>query len=392
MRTTLVIFGITGDLSRRKLLPALSELAAVNDELSIVGVSRRAGGLDELLADQPNLLPITRLFTMDLAEAGEYKRLKEYLAPEPDEQLLFYLSVPPSAAADIVDFLGQAGLNAPNVKLLFEKPFGFDAATAREFISRTAHYFDDDNIYRIDHYMAKEVASELMSLRLTAETRHHEWNNEKVLSVDIIASETLDVRDRAMFYEQTGALRDVIQGHLMQLLALVLMDIMDGQDSLPQARLAALTALQPADPREAVRAQYTTYQTDVANPGSVTETFASVELKSHDERWRGVPLRLTTGKKLDGKRTAIVVRYHDGTEHVFEEERVRPIDKRLPDAYERVLQAAIDGQKDIFTTGDEIIRSWEILAPVQEAWLLTADIETYADGESVTSILAKHHI
>lgn len=371
MKTKLIIFGITGDLSRRKLLPVIAEVVETGDydDLSIVGVSRREVEVAELLADQPILIDRTTIFTMDLANKADYERLSNYIHLGKDEQALFYLSVPPNAAADIVDFLGQAGLSSRNIKILFEKPFGFDHATAQEFIDRTGRYFNESQIYRIDHYMAKEIAQEIIARRSDAETHHHSWNRHSVKAIEVVASETLGVEDRAVFYEQTGALRDFIQGHLMQLLSLVLMEIPRDftPEKLSEYRLQALNQLEPAEPAQVVRAQYEGYAAEVGNIGSLTETFAKVQLASSDERWKDVPLTLMTGKKLEEKRTYIKVTYHDGSEEVFEEGKILRED-RIPDAYERVLIEAIEGRKMIFTTSPEILQSWAILAPVQQSW------------------------
>jgi len=170
MKTKLVIFGITGDLSRRKLLPALRDIVNSGEfkNLSIIGVSRRNVDVAELIESatgNTDLIDLTKVFTMNLAVADDYVRLKEYLDLADDEQALIYLSVPPNAAADIVDFLGEAGLNTPRVKILFEKPFGFDLASAKDFIERSSRYFNDDQLYRIDHYMAKEVAAEVIRMQ-----------------------------------------------------------------------------------------------------------------------------------------------------------------------------------------------------------------------------------
>ena len=395
MKTKLVIFGITGDLSRRKLLPALQGIVASGefDDLSIVGVSRRAVDVPALVLEatgSEQLAGKTEVFSMDLAAAADYLRLKAYLALQGDEQALVYLSVPPSAAASIVDFLGEAGLNTPNVKILFEKPFGFDLVSAQDFIERTARYFDEDQIYRIDHYMAKEVAAEVVRLRSDPDDASHTWGNESVESIEIVASEIIGIEDRAAFYEETGALRDFIQGHLMQLLSLMLMDLSPPFkiENLAERRLEALRQLERADPTTAVRAQYEGYQEEVGNPGSITETFVSIPLTSTDERWSGVKLRLTTGKSLDQKRSAITVRYTDGTQHTFEEATAHTTDEKLPDAYERVLVEAIRGRKYIFTTSPEVLRSWEILRPIQDAWNMTnSPLLQYKPGSSAKELI-----
>lgn len=388
MKTKLVIFGITGDLSQRKLLPALRDIIGTGEyeDLSIIGVSRREVKPEEVVGAVPELVDRTKIFTMDLAEAGEYRLLSDYLSLDAEEQALFYLSVPPSAAADIVDFLGQAGLNTPNVKILFEKPFGFDLETATEFLERTGRYFHEDQLYRIDHYMAKEVTQYILTLRSNAEGRHHDWGFATIKSIDVVASEKIGVEGRGVFYEQTGALRDFIQGHLMQLLSLILMTM--GDAPLPERRLKALQQLEPADPTLAYRAQYEGYQDEVGNPGSLTETFAAVELRSLQQRWNEVPIRLITGKNLNEKRSYVEVTYKDGSSDVFEEGKT-PVEGRLKDAYERVLVEAIAGRKDIFTTGPEVLRAWEILAPVQQAWGMdNTPLPQYTPHSSLEDILS----
>jgi glucose-6-phosphate 1-dehydrogenase len=388
MKTQLVIFGITGDLSRRKLLPALESIVKTGeyDDVSIIGVSRREVDVAELISNQPALADRTTVFSMDLAVASEYDRLKAYLEEIPADQTLFYLSVPPGASADIVDFLGQAGLNTPSHKILFEKPFGFDLASAEEFIARTARHFNEDQLYRIDHYMAKEIAVEILRLRQDAENHHHYWNNESVKAITVVATETIGIEGRAQFYEQTGALRDFVQGHLMQLLALVLIQNPTPQD-VPTQRLSALQQLEPVDPEQATRAQYEGYQAEVENPGSQTETFVAFGLESNDPAWQGVPIRLLTGKALHEKRSYVAVEYTDDTEDVFDEAELVARDGRHLDAYERVLIEAIAGRKDIFTSSPEVIRSWEILAPLQQAWSMdNSPIKHYKAGLDVTAL------
>ncbi|HWT40416.1 MAG TPA: hypothetical protein VN081_04080 [Dongiaceae bacterium] len=391
MKTQLVIFGITGDLAGRKLLPALDSIVATGDydDLSIVGISRREVDRDELLKNHPDLKERTSIFTMDLATLADYSRLKTYLEESQADQTLFYLSVPPGAAASIVDFLGEAGLNTPNHKVLFEKPFGFDLASAEDFIERTNRYFTEAQLFRIDHYMGKEIAAELLQLRQNAENHHHYWNNQSVKAITVVATEKIGIEGRAQFYEQTGALRDFVQGHLMQLLSLVLMQN-PHPTGLPEQRLRALQQLKPINPDEATRAQYEGYQEEVKNPGSQTETFVAFMTESNDPAWAGVPIRLVTGKALAEKRSYVAVEYTDGTEDIFDEAHLVARDNRQHlDAYERVLIEAIAGRKDIFTSSPEVIRSWEILAPLQEAWNLDdAPLMHYPVGTATTPIAA----
>lgn len=390
MKTKLVIFGITGDLSRRKLLPALGSILARDDQLSIIGVSRREVDVPELLNSSivnDSFAHKVSVFTMDLATPGDYVGLKVFVDLQEDEQALIYLSVPPSAAADIVDFLGQAGLNSPNVKLLFEKPFGFDLESAQDYIGRTSQYFEEAQIYRIDHYAAKEIAQEVVRLRTQPGLP---WNAETITSIDVVASEAIGIEDRATFYEETGALRDFIQGHLMQLLALILMPIPEdfNSEALSDYRIQALDALDPANPLETRRAQYDGYQDEAQNVGSLTETFVSMTLHSNDTMWKGVPLRLMTGKALNEKRSYIKISYVDGNQTILEEGKVPAGEVMYSDAYERVLVQAIEGNKSIFTTSPELLRAWQIVKPVQDSWNMdNVPLRLYAPGSTIDQVI-----
>lgn len=417
MATKLVIFGVTGDLSKRKLLPALRQIfsSGLFNDLEIIGVSRRDVDLNELLVDAHELKDHTTIYTMDLAEFSDYEKLRASINIADGDQLLVYLAVPPSAATQIVDFMGEAGLNTPNVKILFEKPFGIDLISAKEFINRTARYYDESQLYRIDHYLAKEMAQNIVTFRGGNALFGNIWNNNFIQSIEIVASESIGIEGRGQFYEQTGALRDVLQGHLMQLLALTLMDIPDDFDwnQLPELRLKALEQLEPVNPANAQRAQYQGYQEEVENIGSQTETFVSVELQSKQPRWLDVPIRLTTGKALPEKTTEVRIhlkKIHEaqsntivfriqpnegidielfakrpGYERTFEPRHLAltfPEDTMFPDAYEQVLVDAIRSEKSLFTSSQEVIRSWEILAPLQQSWDMDNEpLPVYAKGK-----------
>lgn len=359
----LIIFGITGDLAQRKLLPALESIVNETPDLSIIGVSRRDVSVDEVLGERASLKTVSSMFTMDLSDKTAYGSLLEHLGePKPGDRRLYYLAVPPGAATDIADLLGEAGLNAPQDTILFEKPFGYDYESAKEYIARTAKYYREDQILRIDHYMAKEIAYEIIRLRRDAENHHYHWGTGVVERVEIVAHETLGVERRAAFYEQIGATRDVIQGHLMQLLSLVLMRPPQDFSKLPGARLSALEKLNPVRLEDVATAQYDGYREEVASPHSKVETYARMTLYSSDPNWHGVPLKLETGKKMPEKKTFIKVVYRDGREDVFDESAVVfETNTRLKDAYEHVLMAAINGDRAIFTTSEEVLASWRVL-------------------------------
>ncbi len=400
MATKLLIFGITGDLSTRKLLPALQQITTVGEfsELQIYGVSRSVVDANSFAG---NLAERISMITMNVSELGEYQRLKDELNLHTSDQLLIYLSVPPRAATQIVDFLGESGLNGKRVKILFEKPFGLDLDSAHEMVERTARYFNESQIYRIDHYMAKEMAQNIVAFRAYNALFARVWNNQAIEKIEINAFENIDIEGRAHFYEQTGALRDVVQGHLLQLLALILMDIPAVIDwnMLPEYRLEALKQVRPASSDYAVRAQYEGYTEEVDTPHSCVETFVSMELESNSQTWQGVPIILTTGKALDKKSTEIKVYFRQindnqtdyltfriqpnegiemtlntkrpGYDNQLDERHLAfnyPEDIDLPDAYEQVIVDAIRSRKSLFTSSGEMIRAWEILQPLVDSW------------------------
>lgn len=421
MKTKLVIFGITGDLSTRKLLPALAQIIDTGnfDDMSVIGVSRRDIDVSALLKKSlgaNNLENRVRGFSMDVLLPSDYERLKNAIDLQPDEQAIIYLAVPPGASSQIVELLGKAGLNTPNVKLLLEKPFGVDLSSAHEMINHVEQFFQESQVYRIDHYLAKEMSQNIVAFRRGNAMFDRIWDNQSIEKIEVIASEKIGIEGRIEFYEQTGALRDIVQGHLMQLLALTLMDTPDDMewDDVPDLRFKALEQISLANPDKAIRGQYQSYRNEVDNHQSTTETFMSIELASSSPRWQHVPLILTTGKCLEDKLTEVRVYFkkshdtqanclifkiqpHEGVEielyikkpgydRAFETKVLSfeyPADTMLPDAYEQVLVDATLSRKSLFASSEEVIRAWEILQPVQEAWYNNSDyMRFYANGSS----------
>jgi glucose-6-phosphate 1-dehydrogenase len=248
----------------------------------------------------------------------------------------------------------------------------------------------------------------------------HVWNNDSIERIEVLASEKIGIEGRADFYEQTGALRDIVQGHLMQLLSLTLMETPESMqwDDTPRLRAEALSHVAVADPSRAVRGQYDSYKDEVNNPTSTTETFVSLELHSNHESWQGVPLVLTTGKGLADKYTEVRVHFkksHDsqtnclifkiqphegveielsvkkpGYERDFETKKLSfeyPADTTLPDAYEQVIVDATRSRKSLFASSDEVLRSWEILQDVQRVWAENGDgLRIYSSGSHPAEI------
>jgi glucose-6-phosphate 1-dehydrogenase len=436
MPTILIIIGVTGDLSRRYLLPSIEKIAAAHalpDSFRIVGVTRQAMSTDEVLSDVSGPTGFVRdhldICQVDLTKLEAYDDLENHLKSiEADyaqpAQRLYYLSIPPQASQPVVRLLGESGLsNRKHTKLLLEKPFGVDLASAEDLLAYTEQYFKESQIYRIDHYLAKEMAQNILVFREANPLLRHTWSGDFIERIDIVSSEAIDIEGRAGFYEQTGALRDVMQSHVLQLAALTLMNPDDTAHTVPQKRLAALKQLHvPTDKPVGslvVRGQYEGYMVEVNNPGSTVETYVSVTLASHDPRWGNVPIQLTTGKALKTRQTTITLTYRSdpgsepnqlvlqiqpdagiqlrlwtktpGYEHKVEQQALHFAYQDhftdLPDAYEQVLVDAINGNHTLFTSSDEVRESWRILEPIQHEWSMRDDdLIIYPKGADVTTI------
>ncbi|MEX0919887.1 MAG: glucose-6-phosphate dehydrogenase [Candidatus Saccharimonadales bacterium] len=434
----LTIFGITGDLSRRKLLPSLYHLAKdglLPKTFRIVGITRKAMTVDEVLeriktsveasgnsCDQEILEWLASIITiieMDLTKADDYARLKTELDATEDEigvclNRLFYLAIPSTIFAPIVEQLGNKQLNTgcqhgtAESRLLIEKPFGYDLASAEELMQMLGKSFDEEQIFRIDHYLTKETAQNIVTLRFENPLFHSTFNKAHIHRVMITAAEEIGIEGRAAFYEQMGALRDLIQSHLLQLLALVAMEQPQSRDtaSIHAAKYNVLKNVLSPHPDEmankAIRGQYQSYKDEVDNHNSNVETFAAIEFAIDNDRWRGVPFFVRTGKSLKEKVTEITLVYNSPdlpdcenyltiriqpNEGIVLDLRIKKpgfaeeiehiqmdfcyheqIDAMHPDAYERVLVDAIRGDKTLFATRDEVLENWRIVQPILHAW------------------------
>ena len=287
MTVKIIIFGITGDLGKRKLLPALSCLYKSHQlsDCQIVGVSRRLGKTDtaSFLNETgfKDLAAILELYKMDLSSKDDYYQLKKYLDIKLSDQVLIYLSVPPEVTSEIVNNLGKSQLNCSNVKLMVEKPFGTDYLSAKTMFDNISSCFSDDNLFLVDHYLAKDTVSNLITFRQKNDLIKSIWNNNYIESIDIVASESLDIEGRSLFYEQTGTLRDMIQGHLMQLLMLTICQVNESfkWNDLLKAKIDCLSKIKP-NFNKTLRKQYCGYRQEVNNPTSVVETFVKLSLQS----------------------------------------------------------------------------------------------------------------
>ncbi|MES2225163.1 MAG: hypothetical protein V4478_04230 [Patescibacteria group bacterium] len=352
--TILVLVGITGDLSKRKLVPAiesLKEKGQLPEQFELVGVTRKDSPL---------------LFKMDLDKSEDYARLAEHLEKIESRwrmpaQRLFYLSVAPTVSLPIIKHLGESGLSAiPQTKLLLEKPFGLDLKSAEAFIEGISEHFSEEQVYRIDHYLAKDTVRALSRLNI---------EKESVRQIKVSASEAIGIEGRAGFYEQTGALRDFIQSHLLEVAAMIIN---------PLHRLQALKNLfVPTDkeiPLYVQRGQYEGYREAVENPGSTVETKVSVSLRSHDPVLEGTEIVVETGKALSKKSTDIAISYKDGASHVISL-------NDSTNAYENVFTDAIAGDSEYFISKEEVLETWRILAPIQEYWKEhDEDLAVYEEG------------
>jgi glucose-6-phosphate 1-dehydrogenase len=448
----IVIFGITGDLSRRSLLPALYHLFKddmLHADTVIVGVTRRDVSADDLLKDVElcvneqdgvcdpagvqKVRAALRMFKMDITDGGEYGRLKDEIYTIEEKagvcmNRLYYLSIPPQVYAPIVRFLGENGLNGScnhgtaMSRLLVEKPFGFDLDSARELIDETSTHYREDQIFRIDHYLAKETVQNILAFRFNNPIFEPLMNAKHVSAIQITASEELDIEGRVAFYEKTGALRDLIQSHLLQIMAVVMMDkpAEMNSDAIHGAKERLLKEVEPvsadAVDDNAVRGQYEGYRDEVKDGRSTTETYAAIRLNVGSDRWDGVPVLIRTGKALDAKRTDVNVLFKQEdaaagngqnalTFKISPDEGIElnlvvkkpgfeadmqpvPMDFSYqrsftdahghPNAYERVLVDAVRGDKTLFATGDEVLASWRAIQPVLERWQRDdTGLETY---------------
>jgi glucose-6-phosphate 1-dehydrogenase len=468
--TSLVIFGATGDLAHRKLLPALYNLAhegQLPERFEMIGVGRRDKEHSEFrdtLTDsvrrysrrQPDervlggLIDDTRYVQGSFDDDSIYEELGRTLV-EFDEQAgrplnrVFYLSTAPEYFPLIATRLGAAGLNkaeGAETRIVIEKPFGYDLASARRLNAQVLEVFDEPQVYRIDHYLGKETVQNLMALRFANALFEPVWNRNFIDHVQIVAAEDIGIGSRAGYYDHAGALRDLVQNHMLQLLALLTMEppTAFNAEKLRDEKLKVLESIVPPSPDEvaqmAVRAQYGPgvvggervcgyLQEDGVPADSRTETYAALRLHVSNWRWAGVPFYLRTGKQLPRKLTEIAVilkpvphvafQSHGSTgiqanQIVFTLQpdegvavsigaklpgtrmQIRPVNLEFrygtsflsesPEAYERLILDAMLGDATLFTRNDEIEALWGIIDPILEAWDAdrTTPIPQYESG------------
>jgi glucose-6-phosphate 1-dehydrogenase len=438
-----IIFGASGDLTARKLIPALLRLHRKNrlpPKTRIVGVSRRAMTNDEL---RRQLEEAAKQFTPDFDPAAwaKFAPLIEYVAADAssrkglqplfdwfeaadkDEKAdrLYYLSVKADLYEPIATILGETGLShedygGPFRRIVVEKPFGHDLKSAEHLNATLGAHFAPDQVYRIDHYLGKETVQNILAFRFGNTLFEPLWHRQYVDHVQVTAAEKVTVEDRGEFYDKTGVLRDMFQSHLLQVLALTLLEkpARWNADELRNARKAVLDAIPVYSPEEVhkhvVLGQYKGYrQTPDVNPKSCTPTFAAVRFYIDNDRWHGVPMYLRSGKALAARVSEVVIQFkrpvrmpfpvaaggeeanrltlriqpHEGIRLSFQVKVPDTPDgtqlrtsnlafdyekefgkAALPEAYERLLLNVIHGDPTLFMRSDVIERAWEIMDPI----------------------------
>jgi glucose-6-phosphate 1-dehydrogenase len=416
----LVIFGITGDLAKKMTFRALYRLEARGKlHCPIVGVAIDDWGVEQLrkhareaiakTVEDPDGDVFDRLAERlsyvqgDYADAATFERVREAVGEAKGP--VFYLEIPPSLFATVVKGLGDAGLTE-NAHVVIEKPFGHDLESARALNKELCEVLDERQILRIDHYLGKEPVMDITYLRFANSILEPVWNREHVSHVQMTIAEDFGVDDRGRFYDAVGAMRDVIQNHALQVLALVGMGPPTGNhhDSIRDKKLEFFKAMRAADPERYVRGQYEGFRDvkDVA-PDSSTETFAAVELEVDNWRWSGVPFFIRTGKRMPAKATEVSIVFkrppnlgigHGRTPEPNQmtvriepkpgsrmrlyakqagEEAFEPADLEVlfekvpgedPEPYERLLGDAIAGSHQLFTRQDTIEETWRVVQPL----------------------------
>ena len=467
----MVLFGATGDLSHRKVIPALAQLWRTNllpSDWALVAIGRRPYDEGTFRMDLAESLHkhcrvqldeeterqfLDRVFYHrgDFGDDAMYDSLSEKLEGLHVEQatahnLLFYLATQPSAFPTIVGELGRVGLDHEKHdggwrRIVIEKPFGRDLDSARKLNREVLRVFRESQVYRIDHYLGKETVRNLMVFRFGNGIFEPLWNRRYVDHIQITVAESIGIEERGSFYEETGAVRDVFQNHLLQLLSLVAMEppATFAADALRDEKLKVLRACGPPTrqeiTRDVVRGQYGPgwvggqpvkgyREEEEVDPQSETETFVAARLEIDDWRWSGVPFYLRTGKRLARRASEIAIQFRDVPHRLFAESstdpqpnllairiqpdegillrfgskvpglglEIRPVTMDFtygtafsvdaPDAYETLLLDAMLGDQSLFTRADEVEAAWAIATPILDGWLdmPAPDFPSYAAG------------
>jgi glucose-6-phosphate 1-dehydrogenase len=414
----IVFFGATGDLAYKQVFPAL--LGLVRDEkldVPIVGMARAGWSLEKLKARAADslrahhvtdngatrrLLDLMRYVDGDYSDPATFQRLRNELGDA--RRPLHYLAVPPSMFASVAGGLAASGC-AKGARLVIEKPFGHDRDSARTLSTLLAQNFPEQSIFRIDHYLGKEPVQNIVYTRFANSMFEPIWNRDHISSIQITMAEDFGVQDRGRFYDETGAIRDVVQNHMLQVLAQLTMDPPTGEEheAMRDQKAALLKAVRPLERDDVVRGQYQGYQSvEGVRPGSTVETFVALRLFIDTWRWSGVPIYIRAGKNLPVTATEVIVQFKRPPRETFDEivptssghmrmrispdvtvamgVRVKLHGERmigedvemimteqaadLMPPYQRLLWDAVRGLGELFGRDDIIDAQWRIVEPI----------------------------
>ncbi len=458
----LVIFGGTGDLARRKILPGLYRRFLAGQmpaEARIVGAARTelddagyrkmvAGAIEEfggLKAPSATKLKsfLERVSYVAIDARGEtgWAELQEIMKGTGRVEA-YYFSVSPALFGDLAERLQQWGMADQDARIVVEKPFGKDLASARTLNATLARYFNEDQIYRIDHYLGKETVQNLMAVRFGNMLFEPLWNAQYVDHIQITVAETVGVGGRGEYYDKSGAMRDMVQNHLMQLLCLIAMEppARFDPDAVRDEKLKVIRALDPVLPHHAIRGQYEaqkghedthpSYREAVGDPRSKTESFIALKTQISNWRWSGTPFYLRTGKRMSARSSEITVVFKETPHSIFAEDAGRhrnvlsirlqpnegitlgvtikepgpggmrlidvPLDMTFSealgedaeqvDAYERLIMDVIRGNQTLFMRGDEVEAAWAWTDPIIQGWEARGEVpKPYDSGSDGTT-------